>query len=312
MIGYMKPFLTMIFACYVLSVIAWADDGPDLPSKFIPKTALLIPANRNVGVNWALPMKEKDNHLSDWVESRFRLDSADNVWLCKSDKALACLAKGIVFDVDRPVDDFLWLHNGDFLITSQGHLGFLTFPKKTGKTVPVAVFHPWLTLPINPARLSPAGPGGFFVWGSNPKTGKMCVYLFREVGSKKKKPIRFLFATTKKINAVGGDATHLFVAFDSLIARVQNKTVRGLLDAQAKVRDLVYQDGTGLFYSTDTGAGRLDVQHKSALEFIRSPGVNIALGTKDSLYLKLDAALGILKIDGLSYFKSRSSHPGKR
>ncbi len=314
------PMNKIIFLALVV-LASWAQVGMADPAKvsgkYVPHTILFVPANKNIKLNWAVSPLEKTP--PQWSNYRLRINDLGNPWLSNSSSEssnLWCLNKNLVMNVDQPLDDYLWLPGGEFLIASNGRLGYITFPPIKDKSIPQCEFHSVVLLPVNPVHLSPAGKNNLYVWGKNSKNGKMDIYLLGKSSSKSKRPIKFLFETDKTLTAVGGDESNLFAAIDSMIVKVGKKKITGLVNLKGeRIREIVYPSGKTLFYASDNGAGCIDIKHKRFLQFIKSPGVDIAPGKDDSLFIKLDASSGILKLDGASHLDplaSLSTGKGKK
>ncbi len=267
-------------------------------TAFVPGTALALPVDQGVKVGWAVPPLGEGVDTSQWASCQFVVDGRGDCWLKKGSNILMNVSKGFSFQLDKDIDDFVWLDGGDLQIISGNLLGTVEVALKhehSPKGLLLVHFKPELKLPVNSPRFTQAGPHGIYIWGSNPKTSKNEIYFFSASG----KAIQVLFASDEKIGAVGGDGVRTFAAVDHLILELSKKKMTGLYqDPKNPIQSLNYSKSMGLFYRTASGVSYLNPDNRKDIEFFRS--LNTQVGLKnDVLYLCLGESSGVIKITGL-------------
>jgi hypothetical protein len=267
---------------------------------FVPGTALALPVDKGVKVSWAVPSLGEGVDPSQWASCQFVVDGRGDCWLKKGANVLMNVSKGFSFQLDKDIDDFVWLDSGDLQIVSGNLLETVESAAKhdhSPQGLLLVHFKPELKFPVNSPRLTQAGPHGIYIWGSNPKTSKNEIYFFSASG----KAIQVLFASTEKIGAVGGDGVRTFAAVDHLILELSKKKITGLAREPEDIRGLRYAEGIGLFYSTASGIRYLNPDNRKCIDFFRSPHTQMDL-KRGALYLCLGEASGVVKITGLEVF----------
>lgn len=238
-----------------------------------------------------------------------------------------CLAKGrIIFYPEQiltlttkvPIQEFIWLAEGNMLVRSGQSLGFLNIDpdevygvaKNAGGEKGNVSFSSRFTLPYKQSRLFPGLGDHFYIVGRNEKEKRNEISAWN-LGDDKV-PARPLYATDSPINAVAGSPQRTYIASgpEIFVLEKGSTTPKSIyIHPREEIRELVYRPDVGLFFTTDHSAGYVGDQVQ--YEFLAFPGVQLRL-RGNALYVRFGAVgNGIMRITGPEHFADLRLDPPK-
>lgn len=310
----MKNTLLAVLIIAALSPIFAS--GAEVLSHALPKDAtLILPNDTGISTGWAITpgmlKKLKDKTMSFSV--------APNGKICLAgSRAFYYPEIALILTSQVPVQEFIWLAEGNMLVHSGQALGFLNMepkdksgkPKDAKEPKGMLSFSPLFTLPYKHSRLFPGKGDFFYLVGRNDKENRNEISAW-DLSGEKKAPAMPLYATDAPISAVAGSPEKTYFASGRGVFLLEKGATEGKLvyaNAIEDIRDLVYRSDVGLFFTTAHSAGYIG--EKEQFVFLAYPGVDLRL-RGDALYVRFGTAgNGIMKIMGPEKFADiRLDHP---
>ena len=205
-----------------------------------------------------------------------------------------------MFQVDRPIDQLLWL--GDLpLLRSRAVLGRFEALGDPPKGMAKVHLTPLSEIPFSSWRMAAAGSGDICIAGYNPrKQVSQIALLGSAVGGN---GIRLLYETEAQISDVACDGESAYFAAGGVIWKVAGAgRPAEVFYAQPRraVRRIALNPGGGLFYGTKETVSYAGPN--AHFEFMRCSRCRLAVA-QDSLYiLKERVSGGVLRLDGVGAF----------
>lgn len=265
------------------------------PSKFrsLSNTMLALPAARGVEVEWVLPPVREKISLSEWRSYSFQVDEQGRPWFGAKGRFLLNPMKGYFLETGGLWNDLLLTESGERLATTLTDLAFLGKPQKLVRGengVPRMPMVPFANLPRKGARLQEGGKDAIYFF-----TEKEVYVLHKKTA---KNGYTLLFSAPGGIRDVAGDGETTYVAVGKVVLRLEKgKPAAGIFKNQELIEGLAYDSKIGVVYTTASSAGVI-LGKGGAMEFLRSPNP-VARMRKGSVYLFLEDARGVLRIQGL-------------
>lgn len=216
-----------------------------------------------------------------------------------------------------PIQEFVWLAEGNMLVHSGKELGFLEINEDLKTESPAEKkkgllhFNPLFTLPYKQSRLFGSYLDSFYIVGRNEKENRNEIIAWNLAADKA--PAKPLYATDTEISAVAGSPEKTFFASGRGVFMLEKGKASAKLvytHAREDIRDLIYRPDVGLFFTTGNGAGYIG--EKEQYEFLAYPGVELRLKGK-ALYVRFGSvANGIMKITGPEHFADLRLDPPNR
>ncbi len=255
--------------------------------------------------------KLKDAHLS--------FNVAPNGKICLAgERVLYYPELAMILTTRVPIQEFIWLAEGNMLVHSGQSLGFLTIERpeeknassKEKKGKGMMSFSSRFTVPYKQSRLY-AGLGDFFyLLGRNEKEKRNEISAWNLADEKV--PIKPLYATDAPISAVAGTPQKTYFATGRAVFLLEKSATAAkpvYVHAAEDIRELIYRPDTGLFFTTDNGAGYIG--EKEQFIFLAYPGVQLRLRGNALHVLMGSIANGIFRINGPEHFSEFRLDPAK-
>lgn len=259
---------------------------------FIPKTFLILPEESAVKVKWLLAPDVKNKPESVQSEKfHFFVDFKNEPVVIYENKLLFNPLTGYIVKLKQTVNDVISLDNGVLLFSDGKNMGYLEI-EKSSDTIPVASIKAIAKSPLPDSKLF-KGDNTIYLYGFNRKTKQYEIYLFNNI----KKQFQKIASFKEPSNAVSGKGEHIFLANGRLIKEYKKgKTTVIYEHPRQEIKEIFYNEKTGLLYRTSNGAGL--VKNNSALEFLQTENPVIFL--KDTnLYVFFASVSGVLKIENI-------------
>lgn len=282
-----RGILAMLF---LLAIPSTSGAGP------LPKdTQLTLPAALNNDASWVLLPNSSGESRAE--SQPFAIDRDGQPWFGIDPRTLFNPVAPALFEVDQPIQSFLSLESGGFLVVSDDLLGSLTSETEGNKLD----FRPELKLPARGCRLFPGAQGALYLVENGPAAGGMLYLLQPSEARGQPFRARALLKTAEPIAAAAGDGRQTYVAIEGAVFRLADgKMVPVLLAEGQKVRDLAYSPDAGLFYATDSMVGFAG--KAKPINFLKTPHARIR-AQGGSLFILLTGSQGLIKIGAIRAFQ---------
>ena len=262
-------------------------------------TRLALPTNSGIRVTTILPLA-----LTTTNRPPFDVDNRGHPWFGYSRRILANPLQGAAAEVDIPYQDFAWLSTGELMIAADGSVGILAMdtadiPKDTN-SLPVFRYTPIFRISERQFTLFPGAGGILYLLGKT-ESGVSEIYQLGKTGEVG--TVRHLLSTVKPVSSIAGDGADTYLASGHSVVKISRKGAK--LEAvfahpSEAIRQLEYEPGTGLFYSTENRVGYLS-SNGQAVEFLQSRHPCIRLRNQ-SLYVLLGTSCAVLRLYPVNRF----------
>lgn len=306
---------TLTIALALLLLIPRAVAAEELPFHDLPKGAILgLPKVAGLAAEWVISPgtlgKLKDKYFS------FNVDPKGKICL-GSDRVIFYPELVLALTTKVPIQEFIWLAEGNMLARSGNALGFLTMdldeinkPEDAQKAKGSLSFSSRFTVPYKSSHLYAGLGDHFYLVGRNEKQNRNEISAWNLADEKA--PAKPLYATAAPIDAVAGSPEKTYFATGRevfALARGETAPKSIYVHPHEVIRELIYRPDAGLFFTTDNGAGYIG--KKEQFIFLAYPGVQLRLRS-NALYVRMGTtANGIMRITGAEHFADLRLDPAK-
>ena len=246
------------------------------------------------------PIPVAEVRAAGWREVRFEVDGRGRPWVLHDRSELVCPTEKASLRLVTEADGFAYAGNPSPLLSAGGYLGTVppvAMVRSDADGIPVLPFKPVRRMPRPECSIS-SGAGGVLY----ALCGGELFRLRRSGQGASKTRFEPVLAAPEPVSAAAGDGREEFVALGAVVLRLSGgKAVPLFRHPSARIRDLAYAPGVGLFYATDDEAGFWDGARARALRKVAKPRVRVHDG---ALFVFSEEDFGVLRLEGLDSLKT--------
>jgi len=293
----------------ILAVVLWLPVSATASFDPMSDSTVVLPAGCGVSYRWVVPPTTTEKPIPKHTlnEIKFSVDASGNPWIGIDNRKLMNPVREVAAAVSEPFQGMVHLDNGQLLLTTVRTLGFIAPSAKVefdAAGLPLMVYQPICDLPAYYSRIYRAAGNCVYLVAEDSRSRTSAIYVLRPESAsaqdlKELRGYKKIFQTGDTINAVAGDGDNTFIAIGKTVfmhTLADNKITAVPVQPAEEVRDLVYQAGLGLYYTTASGVGFLGA--KRAFRFIETSHPRIALHGQ-SLLVLFPRNLGVMAFDNI-------------